>query len=83
MQEYQRLNIKNSGRDFTGSLVIKTPPCNAGNLGSTPDQGIKTPHAEGQLSPCIITKESLCSKERSCMTQQTSHMPQLRLNAAK
>ena len=29
----------------------KSPPCNAGDLGSTPGQETETPHAKGQLSP--------------------------------
>ena len=31
--------------DFPGSPVVKTPPTNAGGVGSIPDQGAKTPRA--------------------------------------
>ena len=31
--------------------VVKNPSCNAGDMGSTPGQGTKIPHAEEQLKP--------------------------------
>ena len=30
--------------------MVKNPPSNAGDVGSIPGQGSKSPHAEGQLS---------------------------------
>ena len=32
-------------RDFLGGPVVKNPPCNAGDAGSIPGQGTKTPQA--------------------------------------
>ena len=40
---------------FPGGSVVKNPPANAGGLGWIPGKGTKTPHAEGQLSPCATT----------------------------
>ena len=48
--------IKRKSRDLPGGLVVKTPPCNAGDEGSTPGWGTKTPCAIGQLSLCAIAK---------------------------
>ena len=45
----------------------KNPSCNAGDTDLTPDQGIKIPHAEEQLSPShnywaqVSLLESLCA----------------------
>ena len=66
------LNKYNS-KDFPGGSVVRNPPPNAGDVGSTPGQGTKTPHAVGQLSPHSIT-EPKCSG--ACVQQ-------LRPNAAK
>ena len=35
---------------FSGGLVVKNLPSNAGVMGSIPGQGTKIPHATGQLS---------------------------------
>ena len=49
---------------FPGGLVVKNPPCHAGNMGSIPGQGIKLPHATEKLSPWATTTE-LCTPELS------------------
>ena len=49
----QKLSIKI--RDFPGGPVVKNLPSNAGDAGSIPGQGIKTPHSKGQLSPQATT----------------------------
>ena len=36
--------------------MVKNPPANAGDTGSSPDPG-KIPHATEQLSPCATTAE--------------------------
>ena len=38
---------KKSLWDCAGSQVVKNPPCNTGDAGSIPGQGIKIPHAAG------------------------------------
>ena len=43
--------------DFPCGPVLKNPPSNSGDVGSTPGWGTKTPHAIGQLSPCATTSE--------------------------
>ena len=48
---------KEAWKDFPGGPVVKNPPYNAGNVGLTPGQGTKIPHAAGQLSPCTTTTE--------------------------
>ena len=37
--------------------MVKNLPSNAGDVGSIPGQGIKIPHAAGQLSPHATTRE--------------------------
>ena len=51
--------------DFPGSPVVKSPPSNAGDSGSTPGQGTKTPHSKEQLSQNTTTKESPHPKTKS------------------
>ena len=43
--------------------MVKNPPCNAGDTGSIPGQGIKIPNATEQLSLCTITRESTAVKD--------------------
>ena len=43
--------------DSPGGPVVKNPPSNAGDAGSMPGRGTKTPHAAGQLSPHATTTE--------------------------
>ena len=71
--------------DFPGGPVVKTGPlpCNAGDTSSIHGQGTKISHAGEQLSPCITAKEPEHCNERSRKTQQRSHVPQLRPEAAK
>ena len=47
----------NRNKDFPGGPVVKNPPSNAGDVGSTPGGGTKIPHAMGQLSLCTATTE--------------------------
>ena len=54
--------------DFSGSLVVKNYPSNAGELGSNPSGGTKIHHATGQLSLDTISTELACSR---------AHVPQL------
>ena len=50
--------------------MVKNLPCNEGDSGSIPGPGTEIPHATGQLlSPQATTRESMCSNERSYMTQ--------------
>ena len=35
-------------REFPGGPVVKNLPSNAGDVGSIPGQGIKTPHGKGK-----------------------------------
>ena len=44
-------------RDFSGGAVVKNPPSNAGDMGSIPGQGTRTPHAAEKLRPRISTTE--------------------------
>ena len=36
--------------------MVKNPPSSAGDVGLTPGQGTKIPHAKGQWSMCAKTK---------------------------
>ena len=52
-------------KNFPGGPVVKNPPCNAGDVGPTPGQGTKIPHALAQLSPRATTREAMGHNERS------------------
>ena len=54
--------IKESLWDFPGGPVVKSLPCNAGDMSSIPGQGTKTPHAQEQLSPYAATAEPVQHK---------------------
>ena len=41
--------------DFPGGPVVKNPPSNAGNVGSTSGQGVKIPYATLGYPPCRLT----------------------------
>ena len=43
--------------DFPGGSVIENTPCNAGDVGLTPDWGTKILHAVERLAPCAATTE--------------------------
>ena len=57
--------------DFPGGPVVKNPPSNAGDVGSIPGQGIKIPHAVGQLSLRATTAELARLSEKARMLQTT------------
>ena len=48
--------IKTENMGFPGGAVVKNPPANAGDMGSSPGPG-KIPHAAEQLSLCATTTE--------------------------
>ena len=56
--------------DFPGGLVVKNPPSNAGDVGSTPGWRTNALHAMGQLSPGAASTEpralgSMCGSKKS------------------
>ena len=57
--------------DFSGGLVVKNPPSNAGDMGSIPGWRTKIPHAERQLRPCVYEDTSLhmCLSEDSAQAK--------------
>ena len=46
-----------SARGFPGGPVVKTLPCNAGDVGLIPGRGTKIAHALGHLSPQATAME--------------------------
>ena len=44
--------------------MVKNPPSQAGDAGSTPGQGTKIPHTVGQLSPRRTTREACSLQQR-------------------
>ena len=72
--------IKDSYRDFPGSLMVKNLPYNAGDMGLIPGQGTKIPHATGQLSPCATTTEPMhpgaCAPQLKKRKKSKIHTPQ-------
>ena len=61
--------------DIPGGPVIKNPPFSAGDLGSIPDRGTKTPYTSGQLSPSATTKEVHTSQLESLHATLLSPYP--------
>ena len=53
--------FKNLLGDFPGGPMVKNLPSNTEDTGSIPGQGIKIPHAKGQLSLCVTTREPTSS----------------------
>ena len=71
-------------------MVVKNPPFNVGDTGLIPGRGTKIPHAVEKLKATRTRlslqdriRESMLRKERSCMAQQRSQVPQLKPDAAK
>ena len=65
--------LKGIGERLPGGPVVKNPPCNAGDAGSTPGWGTKIPHAMEQIiplqpeSPCVPRKDSTWgNKDPTC-----------------
>ena len=50
--------------------MVKNPPCNAEDMGSTPDRKTKIPHAAEQLNSRATTAEPM-------HLSYTAHVPQL------
>ena len=50
MKSSQNSTVKKPNRGFPGGAVVKNPPANAGDMGSSPGLG-GFPHATEQLSP--------------------------------
>ena len=77
MEYYSAIKTNETG--LPGGPVVKSLPANAGDVGSTPDQGTKIPHAMAQLSPCAAaTKvpthlEPVLSNKRSHCNEQLVH----------
>ena len=46
-------------RSFPSGPGVKTPSCNEAGTDSIPGEGTKIPHAPGQLSPRVATRESM------------------------
>ena len=66
-----------------GGPGVKNSPCNAGDVGVTPGQGTKIPHAMGQLSLSAATTEPKCQNKRFRRMQQRSQVPQQRFDTAE
>ena len=60
--------IKRCGQDFPGGTVVKTPPANAGDTGSSPGPE-RIPHAAEQLSPCATTTKPALQSPRATTTE--------------
>ena len=60
---------KTQQKDISGGPVVKKMPCKAWDVGLIPGWGTKIPHATEQLSPYVITRESVQCNERAHMIQ--------------
>ena len=54
--------------DFPGGPVVKNPPWDAGDVGSIPGQGTKSPRAKRKLNPRMATTEPVPEKMIPCAT---------------
>ena len=54
-----QMEMKRKLEGFPGGAVVKNPPGNAGDMGSSPGLG-RFPHAAGQLCLCATTTEPTC-----------------------
>ena len=61
---YYMCLLRVESQDFPSSPMVKNPPCNAGDAGSTPGWGTKIPHAAMQLSLYTTTTEPTHSGAR-------------------
>ena len=66
----QRTQPKRSSGTSLVGLVVKTPPSNAGDAGSTPGWGTKIPHAVGQRGTRTVTREA-CMPQRKIPSATT------------
>ena len=55
-------------RDFPGGTVVKNPPANAGDMGSS--LGPRIPHAVEQLSLCTTTTEACAPRARASQQEK-------------
>ena len=60
-------------RGLWPSLVAQNPPCYAGDTGPIPIWGTRIPHAEEQLSPCSVTRESVLPQRKIPHDTAKSH----------
>ena len=67
-------------RDFSDGSLVKTLPCNAGDAGPVPGQGLKIPLAEEQLSPRATTKESVRHRKIRLLKLGPKAAKQCRIN---
>ena len=65
--------------DFPGGQVVKNSLCNAGDMGSSPGQGTKTPRAAEQLSGCAAMTEPAHQDSRVHEPQQKSSHDAMKL----
>lgn len=61
--------------------MVENKPYNAWEVGSTPEQGTKTPHAVGPQGLCATTTEAMHSG--ACIPQQKIHVLQLKRSTVK
>lgn len=54
--------------EFPGGLLVKNPPCNVGDVDSTPGWETKIPICPGQLSWRATAKDSAGSNKDPCAT---------------
>ena len=71
--------IKGIGEGLPGGPVVKNPPCNSGDAGSTPGWGTKIPHAMEQLippqpeRPCVPRKDHTWGNKDPHAATKTQH----------
>ena len=75
-----KFGLKHHFGDCPGGPVAKNLSCNAGDAGSIPGQGMKIPHAMGQLSPRATTTEPVPQLESPHAATKTQHNQKIRIN---
>ena len=59
--------------DFLG-LAVKKPPCKAGDAGSIPGWGTRSPRAAEQRSPCATTEGPCTARKGPMCSQDPTHL---------
>ena len=65
-----RFQPRKKGEGFPGGTVVKSPPANAGDTGSSHGPGS---YATEQLSPCATAAEPALWNPRATTTEPTCH----------
>ena len=77
-----RVDVKQAERDFPGGAVVKNPPANAGDMGSSPGPGRShMPWSNYAHAPQLLSVHSRAREPQllsPCATTTEAHVPRAR-----